>query len=293
MHVSPSLIPTIAHPLTPPYSGIADVDEVPEGHHPVTPRFLLSLLATAIYLSIPAIASQALSLILKTIGPSTVLQYLDFACGKPVLRTYSPDDHTQAVVGLERLAEILDDFAAPAISTNHHQSLKPTASITSKDGDSSISMSTLNTSHSAELSDDDLDSPSYHYGAVSDKIGEACGCWLARWATDMLQHEEANHNTQNLRTRSDSLLYMIDTRRSAILRPVIWGRDGLDAKWVAALVSADTLFVRDERGRYNLARSIVELRRRSGILDEEEKIWTRMFESDIYYSNMVCLITTP
>ncbi|KAF8807640.1 hypothetical protein BYT27DRAFT_6580338 [Phlegmacium glaucopus] len=297
LHVSPSLIPTIVHPLTPIYSGITEVDEVPAGHHPATPGFLLSLLATAIYLSIPAIASQALSLILKTIGPSTVLQYLNFACGKPVLRTYPADDYTQAAVGLEHLAEMLDDFEALHISTAHHQTFKATESLISKDEGSAISLSTLNTSRSAELSDGGFgdfgeDGPSYCYGVVSDKIGEACSCWLARWATDMLHYEEGNDTqdfeNMNSRAHSDSLLYVIETRKSAsaILRPVIWGRGGLDAKWISALVSADTLFVRNERGRYNLARSIVELRRRTGIHDDEEKIWTQMFERDIYYPHM-------
>jgi hypothetical protein len=296
------LIPTIAHPLTPPYFGITEVDEVPPEHHPATPRFLLSLLATAIYLAIPAIASQALSLILKTIGPSTVLQYLNFACGKPVLRTY-PDDHTQGAAGLEHIAEI-EDAEAPTLSTIHQHSLKATTGLISETGVSFIQINTPNASRSAGLSnggfgDLEGDSPSYHYGAVSDKIGEACSCWLARWATDMLRYEEANDNTRDLghdnsRIGSYSLLDMIDTPRSvsAILRPVIWGRGGLDAKWVSGLVSADTLFVGNERGRYNLARSIVELRRRDGILDDEEKIWTQMFESDIYYPNMVCLLIT-
>ena len=294
----------MACPLTPPYFGITEVDEVPAGRHSATPRFLLSLLATAIYLSIPAIASQALSLILKTIGPSTVLQYLNFACGKPILRTYPADDLTQGIIGLEHLAEMemLEDVEALTLPTSHHKSLKASTSLISEG--SFISIPSLKTSRSAELLDGgsgDLeeDGPSYHYGAISDKIGEACSCWLARWAADMLQYEEANSNTgdfghNNLRMRSDSLLHMMDTPRSAsaIIRPVIWGRGGLEAKWVSALVSADTLFVRNERGRYNLARSIVELRRRDGILDEEEKIWTQMFESDIYYSNMVCLVTT-
>jgi len=297
LHVSPSLIPTTAYPLTPLYSGVTEVDKVPAGHHPATPIFLLSLLATAIYLSIPAIASQALSLILKTIGPSTVLQYLNFACGKPILRTYPVDD--QAAVGLEHLAQMLDVH----ISTTH-QTLSSTASLIPKNNESVISLSTLNTSRSVELSDGgagDLggDGPSYCYGAISNKIGEACSCWLARWATDILQYEEANDNTQDFehitsRSRSDSLLSMVETRSSAsaILRPVIWGRDGLDAKWIAALVSADTLFVRNELGRYNLARTIVERRRRTGIHDDEENIWTEMFERDIYYSNMVCLVMT-
>ena len=109
------------------------------------------------------------------------------------------------------------------------------------------------------------------------------------------QYKEAYDITQdfehsNLRTRSDTLL---DTPKSVphVLRPVTSGQGGLDVKWLSALVAADTLFVRNERGRYNLARSIVELRRRGGILDDEEKIRTQMFERDIYYPNMVCFTT--
>lgn len=49
------------------------------------------------------------------------------------------------------------------------------------------------------------------------------------------------------------------------------------------LVAADALFVRNECGRYNLARSMVELRRRGGIHDDEEEIWIQMSERDIYY----------
>jgi hypothetical protein len=74
------------------------------------------LLATAFYLALPAIASQAISLIHH--------QYLNFACGKPVLRTYHTDDHAHAAVGLEHLAEMLEDVETPTISTTHQQSAK-------------------------------------------------------------------------------------------------------------------------------------------------------------------------
>lgn len=49
--------------------------------HPATPRFLLSLLATSIYLNIPSVTAQALTLVLCSMTPFTVTQYLRFAIG--------------------------------------------------------------------------------------------------------------------------------------------------------------------------------------------------------------------
>lgn len=49
--------------------------------HPATPRFLLSLLATSIYLNIPSVTSQALTLVICSVTPFTVVQYLRFAIG--------------------------------------------------------------------------------------------------------------------------------------------------------------------------------------------------------------------
>lgn len=51
--------------------------------HPATPRFLLSLLVTSIYLNIPSLTAQALTLVLCSMTPFTVTQYLRFArsCG--------------------------------------------------------------------------------------------------------------------------------------------------------------------------------------------------------------------
>ncbi|TKY85086.1 hypothetical protein EX895_006166 [Sporisorium graminicola] len=49
--------------------------------HPATPRFLLSLLATSIYLNIPSVTAQALTLVLCSLTPFTVTQYLRFAVG--------------------------------------------------------------------------------------------------------------------------------------------------------------------------------------------------------------------
>lgn len=52
---------------------------------PATPRFLLSLLATSIYLGIPALTSAATTLIMASFTPFTLSTYLSFALGKPIL----------------------------------------------------------------------------------------------------------------------------------------------------------------------------------------------------------------
>lgn len=101
-------------------------------------------------------------------------------------------------------------------------------------------------------------------------------------------------DTRPLRLRSQmspSTLLMSDNNvtSSNSVQPahvVIWARGGLSSDWVSALVSADTLFVKGEREQYDFACSVVELRRRGGILETEEQVWNKMFEQGIYYANM-------
>jgi hypothetical protein len=47
-----------------------------------------------------------------------------------------------------------------------------------------------------ESTEDDAEELEYFYGATSDRIGEACACWLARWGVDVLGVEEALVRTQ-------------------------------------------------------------------------------------------------
>ncbi|KIM47967.1 hypothetical protein M413DRAFT_7093 [Hebeloma cylindrosporum] len=310
LHISPNLIPTTNYPLTPPFSGIVESEEIPPGTHPATPRFLQSLLATAIYLSIPSVASQALALIFKTIGPNTVLQYLNFACGISAPCKEDVIEEPEAAVGLENVAQLLDldevvDFV-PSVRPGGFKS----RSLDGSDRNSSV----LSAASSAESATGDFDHPSHeilstshHYGAVSDKIGEACVCWLTRWATDILQLEadgDVSFRPRGLSSLNPSkVAAVISDKTTSIKPPVIWGSGGLSAKWAAAIISADTLFIKNEKERYNLARSVVALRRCGGILEEEEPFWTDVFEHGIYYSNMtfedilyisqdICPITT-
>ena len=72
--------------------------------------------------------------------------------------------------------------------------------------------------------------------------------------------------------------------------PLIWRRGGLDPNWARIVLSSDTLFVKGEKERYNMARSVVEMRRKVGVIQEEESEWTSLFDKGIYYTNMVCFV---
>ncbi|ESK96785.1 hypothetical protein Moror_6657 [Moniliophthora roreri MCA 2997] len=290
LHISADLKPTAAKPLTPAFPfGPRVSNSVSDKHQPASPQFLLSLLATALYLEISSIASHALSSILATIGPYTVIEYLNFARGKPILI----DAADAPAVGLEHVAEL----------TAHSSELSDTGSI--DDTASSIHIGSS--------------SPSlrFYYGAISDKIGEACACWLARWGPDLFEYEErlafAIQPTSRGRADTDPI-----SRRPEIpvIPPIFTSFEpgqGLSSKWIRALISSDSLFVPGELARYAFAKRVVELRRRlrrgssesfvvlSGdkgkgretqqyvVLPEEEaeeREWSALFESGIYYANL-------
>ncbi|KAF9478715.1 hypothetical protein BDN70DRAFT_879632 [Pholiota conissans] len=307
LYISPNLIPTTTHPFLPPFSDAPDVDVIPAGNHPATPRFLISLLATSIYLSIPSVASQALSLILRTVGSATVLLYLDFACGRSRFHDYNAEfDEPEAAVGLENVAQSLDEEIS--LAGDYPQSVAGTEGFKSQSPDPDVKeegppIPQLNPPSGiigSEYDDSTQDISTHYYGSISDKIGEACACWLTRWAVDVLRLEEQDNNAiksqHDCRTRSKSLScvdskisisttsLMLTSKRKNM--PVIFRAGGLSANWIAAIVSADTLFLKNERARYNFAQSVVELRRKGGINEREEKVWTTMFEQGIYYNNM-------
>ncbi|KAF4572438.1 hypothetical protein EYR36_006943 [Pleurotus pulmonarius] len=329
------LVPTATNPLSPSFPTTSKPSiqaSTPEGNHPVTPRFLLSLLATSLFLSIPSLASDALSMILNSVGPWTAVGYLRFATGKGIgwngeWGEWDSEDK-EAAVGLERVATLLEDQDDKvADSTTKADLLDVESDLSNRmaeshigDGGESISPSSSSSSLGSSIGKHGMHAapePSFYYGAISDKIGQAVACWLARWGGDMFAYEikkDTKHAAlspaDRLFTRSmahlrQRAMTIPDTRPSTSLGspaspatrrsekieeplvPAVWGSGGLDARWVSALLSADTLFVRGERERYDLAAAIVELRRRQqGILPEEESIWSGLFERGIYYSNM-------
>ncbi|KAI9445522.1 hypothetical protein H4582DRAFT_2117801 [Lactarius indigo] len=328
LFIDPAIIPTPSHPLTPSFPHLPPPSLVPPGHQPATPRFLLSLLAVSVYLSVPSLASQALSSIISTIGPFTVIDYLRFAYGEGIGPLQ--DEDFDPLVGLEHVAQLVKDHpeyntsasrssSRPArdkdvqsLSLNLHELSVADQVPASQNkpilgGDLSVEkedpaeLSSESGSPTSFFNETESDQ-SFSYGAVSDKIGESCVCWLARWGTDILACEQQVTSTPKQHSPLTSTPQPAISRRSATSNwrtshpdaacspppkvPLIWRRGGLTAAWVRALVSSDLLFVRGERERYDLARTVVELRRSEGILEEEEEEWSRMFTEGIYYANM-------
>lgn len=137
------------------------------------------------------------------------------------------------------------------------------------------------------------------YGFVSNKIGEACVCWLTRWGLDILNIETA---------QPEQLPGTYDA-------PAVWGHGGIPAKFAYAVLSSDALFVPSEMERYTMCRRVLELRRAAwmSIAEEDAKNTTstiaepesiegweedehelaQVFAEGIYYSHMVSPATTP
>jgi hypothetical protein len=242
---------------------------------------LLSLLATAVYLSIPVIAGQALKAILNTMGPTTVMRYLNFAIGGGI--GIADEGATAAAVGLENVAEIIkpddsDDASLASglqvVSVHDHDETdkdvsEPKEAPVESDDDTGNSINEI--------------TPSYFYGGVSNKVGEGAACWLARWGGDILSYED------------QAGLFASTSSSSSLSRnvPTIWARGGLDPVWVRAVLSSDMLFVRGERERYDMAKTVVELRRRNGIDSTEEAEFDRLFTQGIYYMHMVRPVSFP
>lgn len=270
-------------------------------------------------------------MVLNSVGPWTAVGYLRFATGKGIGWNGEwgewDNEDKQAAVGLERVATLLEGQDDQVVdSTTKADLLDVESDLSDRMAESHIvSPSSSSSSLGSSIGKHGMHAapePSFYYGAISDKIGQAVACWLARWGVDMFAYEIKKDSPSTTKHAALSPADRLFTRSMAHLRPramsipdtrpstslgspaspttrrsekieeplvpAVWGSGGLDARWVSALLSADTLFVRGERERYDLAAAIVELRRRQqGILPEEESIWSGVFERGIYYSNMV------
>ncbi|KAH8120678.1 hypothetical protein DFH11DRAFT_83143 [Phellopilus nigrolimitatus] len=321
LYLDPRLKPSRDVPLTPSFPRPAPPTDTPAAHHPATPRFLLSLLATAIYLAVPSLVSQTILLVLNSLGPHTVIRYLNFAIGKGI--GDKGDNELDAAVGLEHVCvefsqpdtarsnsvrsaaskqpktSIARVLSAEALETLHKEQATDTDSSFS-DSDAEHDRANANGAAAGDNDDDDDDDgPVFMYGAASNKIGEAAACWLCRWGADMLLYEEAVEpappGTSQTRTgpaRRRATESCAGAPPPGVLSlakehvPRIWRRGGLDARWVRAVLSADAFFVRDERERYDVARRAVELRRRAAVDDAEEREWAALFADGIHYMHM-------
>jgi len=285
LHVPSTLIPTPSYPLTRSFPNQTEPEATPPGHHPVTPRFLLSLLATAIYLSIPSVAGQSLRHILTTVGPTTAIRYLNFAIGKGI----GPEEENapEAAVGLEHLAEVSSPGAADVVSISSKLSALP------MDDDETRKEDPAEAVYDEDCEGESTEERHFIYGGVSDKVGEAAASWLTRWGYDMLTYEEEQSSSPGiisgslLKKRSHSAFAAPTSAQSFPPLSFIWRRGGLDARWARAILSSDVLFVRGERERYEMAKAVLELRRKDGVNEEEEREFVEVFENGIHFMHMV------
>jgi len=212
----------------------------------------MSLLATATYLSIPSVAHLAISTIIANISPYTLLTYLTFAIGATIENVELLDE---PAVGLASVAQLVSSSA----STYSSRSITEYT-----DASSSSFLLEANVSDNEKHTPPQSDSKHY-YGVLSDRVGHGCACWLARWGIDILAWEEG-----------------VDAEKA----PKIWRRGGLTPQWVRAILSSNFFFVKSEWDRYDAAKRVVELRRKGGILYEEESVWDALFENGIIYAHM-------
>ncbi|KAG8832766.1 hypothetical protein FRC17_000681, partial [Serendipita sp. 399] len=273
--VCPSLKATVQEPLTSAYTKPSlEKPRVPNDHHPCSPRFLLSLLSTAFYLSIPTLTSEVLSLILLSIGPLTVARYLDYSLGKGIGPPNPGFVELERAVTLEGIGEDVD---SESIFTDTYSIDRETT-----DGEPSLEENDTKRSEMTTSRFTNEMTPSYSYGAISNKIGEACAAFLARWGVDLLQQEEEQRTTNSTIAPTPLPFSAVpgpltdlsssgtSNWRPTSPRPRIWS-EGLSPEWVYGVLSSDELFVKDETKRYEAAKRVVELRRRvKGIVDHEE-----------------------
>ncbi|KAJ4485478.1 hypothetical protein J3R30DRAFT_3283492 [Lentinula aciculospora] len=338
LYIHPSLVPTSTHPLTFgfPYTSALPLSSsilYPPGYQPATPAFLLSLLATSIYFSIPSLASEALTGILRTIGPRTIGYYLSFALGRAKLERAD-----LSAVGLDGLAKDLEERKHEPETSGmvtsathsaeihsgemHHEQYSPLttdfpsspSSLSStSDGSLYIPFAHTTTTRNPHLPRvTELSSTQFYYGSISDKIGEACACWLARWGADIFAEEEKVDGMEALPLSSDTT----DATRFGLPTTSPWSakwsqsniksiprlftatavgaeHTGLSLSWIHALISSDDFFVpapslyAPEEERYTFTKRVVELRRavRTKCREEDEQ-WDVFFRTSIYYANL-------
>ncbi|KAL7416914.1 hypothetical protein BDY24DRAFT_378685 [Mrakia frigida] len=266
LFVYPTTHPTPLHPLSPSFSLVQTASPssssnlppplCPDQAQPATPRFLLSLLATSLFLGLPGVTQGVLGLVIGSMSPWSVGVYLGFAIGKGVggwggeeweAGGEDGEIEEKGGRGLEDLGvrveesvvdeeEVLEKekeggksggggrssaskegVKTESPSTSEFPSSSPTSSVHPTDRPSTptqsnstpskplpsraslrttSSSSSLASSRISALRDDDASSaysreqPLFFYGLTSNRIGEACACWLARWGVDILAVEE-------------------------------------------------------------------------------------------------------
>lgn len=330
-HFPVALMPTAAQPLTPSFPPGAPLPSLEKAYHSLpqniqlaTPRLLLSLLATATYLGLPYLLREVLAIVLRTVGPATVVRYLGFAIGDGIGEPEWDGQDDEGARGLEKIArtvssgltahesdEWISEVESDGASHDFHEVASPgqiphrTSTDSSASDEGNVKVGDTTVSRSASVKSNSTARPTsggpsltpvdegptvsplnatlpHFYGFVSDKVGEACVCWLSRWGMDVL----------NVETSQPKSLPGEDEM------PPVWGYGGIPPKFVSAVLSSDALFVPNERGRYHMARRVFNLRR-DGYSNEdveddgeydpwedEEREIAKVFANGIYYSHM-------
>ena len=264
---------------------------------------------------------EALQRILASVGPVTVVRYLNYAIGRGIgAEDEGPGADVHAAVGLEHIGKDLSPQVDEAHSHSHsHYASSHAASRSASMHTHTTHMAEpeleekLGEVHLGEQPDDNASllssSGTYFYGAVGNRIGEAAACFLARWGVDLFTAEEdglppafagssPSHGTTTTTggNNTNTTTYAAYARAhltSSAHTARIWTR-ALSARWVRGLVSSDAFFVQGELKRYEFARRVVELRRSlNGIIREEEREWRKLFEDGIYYTNLVSGLLCP
>lgn len=250
----------------------------------------MSLLATSIYLSVPSVTSQALSLILSSIGPYTIIRYLNFAIGKGIGSVDGAD--LESAVGLEHVGKPV--FSRPETRSSTPTTL-PSDSFSFSSRDESHSSTVHKTSNIQLLPNGNGDTvtsgnpsnkrfveiPPFNYGGIGDKVGESCACWLLRWGVDMLSFESLDHSSPHSPILSPS-------EQAQTNFPSIWTKSGMSSSWACAVIASDDFFVKGEWERYELATRVIQLRcRQKSDFAEEEAEWTNLFANGIRYCHLV------
>jgi hypothetical protein len=188
-------------------------------------------LATAIYFGQNDIVKESLGLILASVSPWSVDRYLGFAIGSGIGEEEREGEDAEPARGLEEVGKSIQvdgrrnpsrkesaetarsrrrSLESPATPDDDTPTVKHEDPESSEDGLKCSSPSGENLTNSAStlevktepeedltIHDGDADPHldyscrRYFYGFAGDKIGEACACWLARWAVDILEVEEA------------------------------------------------------------------------------------------------------
>nr|XP_018267151.1 uncharacterized protein I303_01135 [Kwoniella dejecticola CBS 10117]OBR89309.1 hypothetical protein I303_01135 [Kwoniella dejecticola CBS 10117] len=254
LHFPADLLPTSTHPLTPSFPNISstpDCEALGAASAPktqlITPRLLLSLLATTVYLGHSVLMREVLSVILRTVGPLTVGRYLAFALGDGMGEEEYPDQTSQGIKSFSGVAKHIlheeDDASTLSRQTSDEDLMEDELHTINHTPRSSSDSGKIGSSSEESLRHGGVTLPLPHYyGMVGNKIGEACCCWLARWGLDILKAEMQHTSAASSACK-------------------IWAYGGLPAHLVRAVISSDYFYVPNEMERYGIARKVLELRR--------------------------------